>query len=251
MAARARLPYMSAMSDPKSPQGAEPPRPMPFAIMRNAHEALRASIRLQEQKLEADDVAGFRDEWTTFQRALAVHMKMEDESMFDLLDGVSQGAISAAKLPEEHVKDRELAAAVDALLPGADVPRLRAAWSEWKDDHLHHLTHEEEIMMPLTMKTAATPDARARVVHDRLLTPSEKDPSFDWYIGWVVGMLSQLGSASQPPNVATRVFAWGLMQACSPSQWTRLRPIVQTNTTPAIWDELTSGFGLNGDGPIV
>ena len=105
--------------------------------------------------------------------------------------------------------------------------------------------------MPLTMKTAPTPEARARVVHDRLLTPSEKFPDFDWYVGWVVSMLSQHGSASQSPNVATRVFAWGLMHACSPSQWNRLRPVVQANTTPAIWAELTSSFGLNGDGPIV
>jgi hypothetical protein len=246
--------YTRRMADPKtSPPagGADTPKPMPFAIMRNSHEALRASIRLQEQKLEAGDSAGFRDEWRTFQRALAVHMAMEDDFMFALLDGVSQGAITGARLPEEHVKDALLATAVDGVLSGADVTALRAAWSEWKDDHLHHLAHEEEIMMPLTMKTAPTPEARARIVHDRLLSPSEKFPNFDWYIGWVVGMLSQHGSASQPPNVATRVFAWGLQHACSPSQWNRLRPIVQANTTPAIWAELTSTFGLGGDGAIV
>jgi hypothetical protein len=224
---------------------------MPFAIMRNAHEALRASIRLQEQKLGAEDVAAFREEWQTFQRALAVHMAMEDESMFDLLDGVSGGAISAAKLPAEHVEDSKLGAAVDAALGDADVIALHAAWSAWKADHLHHLAHEEEVMMPLTMKTAATPEARARVVHDRLLGPSENFPNFDWYIGWVVRMLSEHGSEGQPANVATRVFAWGLQHACSPGQWNRLRPIVRQNCTPAIWDELSSKFGLNGDGPIV
>ena len=224
---------------------------MPFAIMRNAHEALRASIRLQEQKLDAGDGAAFREEWRTFQRALAVHMAMEDDAMFSLLDGVSAGAIASAKLPEEHVEDSRLAAAVDAALAGSEVSALRAAWSMWKEDHLHHLVHEEEIMMPLTMKTAATPDARARVVHDRLLRPSENLPNFDWYIGWVVRMLSQHGSAGQPANVATRVFAWGLQHACSPSQWSRLRPIVERNCTRGIWAELTSKFGLNGDGPIV
>jgi len=194
------------MTDPKTTPlaaGTDPPKPMPFAIMRNAHEALRASIRLQEQKLEAGDIAGFRDEWQTFQRAVAVHMAMEDDSMFELLDGVSGGAITSANLPEEHVKDAVLATAVDAALGGADTTAVRAAWSAWKDDHLHHLTHEEEIMMPLTMKTAATPEARARVVHDRLLGPSEKLDNFDWYIGWVVSMLCRYGSASQPPNVAT------------------------------------------------
>jgi hypothetical protein len=224
---------------------------MPFAIMRNAHEALRASIRLQEQKLDAGDVPTFREEWQTFQRALAVHMAMEDDFMFDLLDSISAAAITSAKIPAEHVEDMRLAAAVDAALKGADASALRAAWSAWKEDHLHHLTHEEEVMMPLTMKTAATPEARARVVHDRLLGPSEKLPNFDWYIGWVVRMLSRHGSAGQPANVATRVFAWGLQHACSPSQWSRLRPVVERNCTPEIWAELTSKFGLDRDGPIV
>ena len=106
-------------------------------------------------------------------------------------------------------------------------------------------------MMPLTMKTASTPEGRARIVHERLLGPSETLPNFDWYIGWVVRMLSEHGSAGQPANVATRVFAWGLQHACSPGQWTRLRPIVERNCTPAIWGELSTKFGLNGDGPIV
>jgi hypothetical protein len=254
MAVRAELLYSRRMSEPEtSPQAAsaEPPKPMPFAIMRNAHEALRASIRLQEQKLDAGDAAAFREEWQTFQRALAVHMAMEDDSMFGLLDEVGAGAITSAKLPAEHAEDSRLAAAVDAALGQADASALRPAWSAWKEDHLHHLAHEEEVMMPLTMKTAATPEARARVVHDRLLGPSENMPNFDWYIGWVVRMLSQHGSGAQPANVATRVFAWGLQHACSPSQWSRLRPIVERNCTPAIWAELTSKFGLNGDGPIV
>jgi hypothetical protein len=242
------------MSDAKpTPQGApaDPPRPMPFAIMRNSHEALRASIRQQEQKLDAGNKGAFQDEWRSFQRALAVHMAMEDDSMFGLLDSVGAGAITAAKLPAEHLEDKRLAGVVDAELAAGDANAVRAAWSAWKDDHLHHLAHEEEVMMPLTMKTAPTPEARARVVHDKLLGPSESLPNFDWYIGWVVKMLSEHGSAGQPPNVATRVFAWGLQHACSPSQWNRLRPIIERNCAPAIWNELTSKFGLNGEGPIV
>jgi hypothetical protein len=148
------------------------------------------------------------------------------------------------------VEDVRLAAAVDAVLAQGDARALRSAWSAWKEDHLHHLTHEEEVMMPLTMKTAPTPDARARIVHDRLLVTGEKLPDFDWYIGWVVNMLSRHGSETQPANVATRVFAWGLQHACSRDQWNRLRPVVERNCTPAIWEELTSKFGLDGDGPI-
>jgi hypothetical protein len=84
-----------------------------------------------------------------------------------------------------------------------------------------------------------------------LLGHGEDLPDFDWFIGWVVDMLSRHGSTGQPPDVATRVFAWGLQHACSPSQWSRLRPIVERNCTPAIWAELTSKFGLNDDGPIL
>ncbi len=244
---------LKIMSDAKSsaqPGGTDAPKPMPFALMRNAHEALRASIEVQAQQLAAGDISAFGVEWQTFQRALAVHMAMEDNGLFDLLDSVGNGAVAAARLPQEHAEDTRHAAAVDAALAAKDTGALRFAWAAWRQAHLHHLTHEEEIMMPLVMKTAATPEARARVVHERLLVPSERLPDFDWYIGWVVQMLSRHGSAAQPPNVATRVFAWGLQHACSPSQWQRLRPIVERNCPPAIWAEMTTRFGLDGEGTI-
>jgi len=233
---------------------AEAPKPMPFAIMRNTHEALRASIRLQQGHLDAGERAAFVAEWRDFQRALAMHMAMEDEAMFALLDQVGGGAVTAAALPAEHAEDTRLAAAVDAALAGApaagNFAALRAAWAAWKHDHLHHLEHEEAVMMPLTMKTAPTPHERARVVNDRLVTPFERRADFAWFVGWVVALLSRHGSAAQPPNVATRVFAWGLQHASSREQWQRLRPVVQQATTPAIWTELKEQFGLDGDGPL-
>jgi hypothetical protein len=73
------------------------------------------------------------------------------------------------------------------------------------------------------MRTAVTPDARARVVHGRLLAPTE----------------------------GLHKFARGLQHACSPGQWSCLRPIVERNCAPAIRAELTSESGLAGDGPIV
>src|SRR5687768_9410219 len=61
---------------PATPASAETPKPMPFAIMRNAHEALRASIRLQGEALESGDTRAFADEWRRLRRGLAVHMAM-------------------------------------------------------------------------------------------------------------------------------------------------------------------------------
>ena len=232
------------------PSAVETPKPMPFAIMRNAHEALRAGIRLQGRALEGADLGTFADEWKRLQRGLAVHMAMEDQAMFALLDEAGGGAISAAGLPGEHEHDRRLVAAVDAALAGGDTAALRQAWSVWHDEHLQHLEHEEAVMMPLTMKTAPTPEGRARIVHERLLTPAAELPDFDWFVGWVVLMLSAHGSSAQPPSVATRVFAWGLQHASSPPQWRRFRPIVERNCPPAMWNELVAGFGLDSDGKI-
>ena len=238
------------MTNPSTP--AEAPKPMPFAIMRNSHEALRASIALQGRLLEAADLAAFTTEWRTFQKALAVHMAMEDRSMFALLDEVGDGACTKENLPAEHVEDHRLAAAVDAALSrGADALRgAWTAWTAWRQEHLHHLEHEEKVMMPLTMKTGATPDARARVVHDRLLVPSASIPEFDWYLGWVVGMLSAHGSQGQPASVAVRVFVWGLQHACTPAQWEHYRAVVKAQCAPAIWAELAPKFNLDGGGAL-
>jgi hypothetical protein len=245
---------MDTIPNPAAAPAGDTPKPMPFAIMRNTHEALRAGIRLQQGHLDAGNRMAFAAEWRDFQRALAMHMAMEDEAMFALLDEVGAGAITAAELPAEHAEDMRLAKVVDAALAAApaagDFTALRTAWGAWKDDHLHHLEHEEAVMMPLTMKTAPTPHERARVVNEKLLTPFEQRADFAWFVGWVVGLLSRHGSTGQPANVATRVFAWGLQHASTREQWQRLRPVVQQATTPAIWTELTQEFGLAGDGAL-
>jgi len=245
--------HASLIADPRNAPRApiiDTPRPMSFAILRNTHEAFRTSIRLQEQALEFGDETSFRGEWRAFQRALAVHAAMEDDAMFALLDEAGAGAITAAGLPEEHLEDERLAARVDTALAAGDLALLCGTWAAWRDGHLHHLAHEEEIVTPLTMKTAPTPQARGRIVHERILAPAERLPDFDWAIGWVVRLLSEFGSTAQPPRVATRVYAWGLQNACSRSQWRRLRPIVERNCTAAIWAEMAVQFGLDGEGAI-
>jgi hypothetical protein len=226
------------------------PQPMSFAILRNAHEAFRTSIRLQEQALKFGDTMAFRAEWRSFRRALEVHMAMEDHAMFALLDEIGAGAISAAYLGDEHVDDERFATRVDAALSAGSASSLHGTWVVWKGVHLRHLAHEEEIVTPLTMKTGPTPQARGRVVHERVVNPTEHLPNFDATIGWIVQRLSEYGSTAQPPEVATRVFAWGLQNACSRSQWRRLRPVVQRHCTPSIWAEMASNFGLDGEGAI-
>ncbi|MBS0447368.1 MAG: hemerythrin domain-containing protein [Proteobacteria bacterium] len=240
---------ISGLRSERPVPSADAPRPMSFAVLRNTHEAFRTSIRLQEQALVLDDPISFRTEWQGFRRALAVHVAME-EAMFDVLDEVGNGALQASRTGAEHDEDERSAARVDAALAAGDLSMLFAAWTTWHGRHLRHLANEEQIVTPLTMKTGATPQARGRVVHDRILTPTEGLPDFDWSVGWVVRLLGEFGSTAQPPRVATRVYAWGLQNACSRSQWRRLRPVVQSHCAPEIWDEMASQFGLDGEGAI-
>jgi hypothetical protein len=243
-------PFAQTATAPRATD-ADAPRPMSFAILRNTHEAFRTSVRLQQEALFVGDEPGFRTTWQAFKRALAVHVAMEDHTSFVLFDEVGAGAVTAGHLSDEHLEEARFAARVDAALAGGSPALLYDSWAAWKDVHLQHLAHEEEIVTPLTMKTAPTPQARGRVVHERILTPAESLPDFDWSIGWVVRHLSEFGSTAQPPEVAIRVFAWGLQNACSRSQWRRLRPVVQRNCTPALWAQMANTFGLDGDGAVV
>jgi len=229
---------------------ADTPRPMSFAILRNTHEAFRTSIRLQGEALALGNRASFQARWHAMQRALAVHQAMEDTTLFVLLDEVSGGAIGAAGLLDEHDEETRFAARVEAALASGSSALLYGTWAAWREVHLRHLAHEEAVVTPLTMLTAPTAQARGRVVHERILVPTEHLSDFDATIACVVRLLSPYGSTAQTPHVATRVFAWGLQNACSHAQWRRLRPIVRRHCAPGVWEAIAGPFGLEGEGAV-
>ena len=57
----ARAPAMAS-----SAGAAPPPRPMPFAVARNAHEALRGALKDCQAAAAAGDLAAFAAEWGAF-----------------------------------------------------------------------------------------------------------------------------------------------------------------------------------------
>lgn len=56
--------------------------------MRNAHEAIRKALDELKGKVEQQDVEGFKALWANLKRAIQVHMKMEEEGFFQVLDEV-------------------------------------------------------------------------------------------------------------------------------------------------------------------
>ena len=223
------------------------PQPMSFAILRNTHEVFRKSIALMGEILDKGTLAEFRQEWANFRRFRATHVAMEEGAVFSLLDEVGDGAITEAGLGQEHVEDAENADLVEKATMADDVAR---AFEVWKKFQLEHLAHEERVMGPLTMKTAPTPAGRGQVVQERLVLPAIAHGDFDWYLAFAIKRLTAYGTAEQPPNIAVRVFAWGLQYAATPEQWNKWKQIVQENTTDEIWLEMVEKFQIDSDGKI-
>lgn len=105
-------------------------------------------------------------------------------------------------------------------------------------------------MGPLTMKTSTTPEGRGRVVQERLVLPAIEYGDFDWYLAFVINRLTAYGTAQQPPNIAVRVFAWGLQHASTPAQWASWNKLVQDNTSNGIWQEMVEQFQIDTEGKV-
>lgn len=124
----------------------------------------------------------------------------------------------------------------------AAVGALFEAWAAFFEQHLQH---EEKIMMPLTVKTGPTPKDRSRAFAKHLLSVAQ-DENFDFFVGWTVKYLSRYGSATQPANVATRVWVWGLQHASSAAEWKRWMPIIEANCVASVLQHIASQTNFYG-----
>ena len=223
------------------------PQPMSFALLRNTHEVFRQSIALMSELLDKGTLDDFRQEWRNFQRCRQTHLSMEEGAVFLLLDDVGVGAITEAGLGQEHIEDL---ANAELVGQAETIEETARTFATWKAHQLEHLAHEEKVMGPLTMKTAPTPAGRGQVVHDRLMLPALEHGDFDWYLAFVIKRLTTYGTSNQPPNIAVRVFAWGLQYASTPSEWNRWKKIIQEHTSSEIWAEMVEQFQIDGEGKI-
>jgi len=221
------------------------PKPMSFAILRNTHEVLRKSITLMREYLDKGTLGEFRQEWGNFRRCRSSHTAMEEGAVFSLLDEVSGGVITEAGLMQEHIDDEANAQLVEQATTADEVAR---AFEVWRSHQLDHMAHEEKVMGPITMKTAPTPEGRGQVVQEHLVLPALAHGDFEWYLAFVIERLTSYGTAQQPPNVAVRVFAWGLQHASTPTQWAQWKKIVKDNTSIEIWQEMVEQFQIDSEG---
>jgi hypothetical protein len=192
----------------------------------------------------------FVNEWSDYKRALAVHMTIEDNGLFNLLDHVGDEVVSREGLRGEHAQDVELQNKIDSAIADEDLTRLQQSFDHWSTDHLAHLEHEEKVMMPLIPRTGKGPISLGQAVHEHLISPMGSNSEFDWAVGWIVDKLNRFGSTDQSPNVAVRVFVWGLHYAANKSQWQRWLPIIKENVSDEIFQKMIDIYRIDRPGRI-
>lgn len=225
---------------------ATPNPPIAFAIMRNAHEALRKNLFEQLMPLlQNADKDGFQKEWTSFFKAMNYHAMMEDEYVFPMLDEFSGGKIANEMIPLEHVRDAKNIADVNDDINTDGIPKMET-FDRWRDHFLNHLSHEEKVMTPMTVTLAPTPGKRATALYEKVIKKLwKKDKeNFLFFIGWIVKQLSNFGSTNNNSSTATRVVVHGLQWSTNPTQWKEILQVVKENVSPEIWTEMVQDYHI-------
>lgn len=195
-------------------------------------------------------MSNFAEQWHDFQRALSVHMQIEDNGLFPLLDSVGNSAIADAGLRDEHSHDIKLQEAVDNAISKGDNSVVKQAFEAWRDDHLAHLTHEEDVMMPIIPNTGKNCIEHGQVVYQRLLSITDSIDEFDWALAWIIENLGRAQSINPPAEMMVRVFVWGLHYSADENQWQRWLPIVKANVSPTLYQQMVDNFRIDRAGRV-
>jgi len=152
----------------------------PFAFMRLTHEAVRAGVAQAVELATvlttdrtAETLDALESVYGQTRRGIEIHALLEERAFFPLLDSRFDGVCTREGLAQEHADDERRHAAIQRGLAtmrqtptddnAASVHRQIADWARETE---HHLKHEEDVMMPLTMQVAQTEQGRARAVRD-------------------------------------------------------------------------------------
>ena len=195
-------------------------------------------------------MSNFSLEWRNLQRAVDMHMQMENDGFFQLLDNIGDSAVNKAGLRDEHDHDLQLRKNVDKAISENDSSALTNSFETWREKHLKHLVHEEEVMMPLIPKAGKSCVEHGQVIHDQILSSIASNEEFDWTLGWILEKLASSDSGGQPSDVMVRVFVWGLHYCADDSQWQRWLPIVNATVSDQLYQHMVKTFRIDRPGRI-
>lgn len=229
--------------------------------MRNSHEAFRACLNVLDEFLHGspEERVKFLPIWHDYVRSMVVHMQIEDNDMFRLLDEVSKGGITRSGLLAVHPAEQLVFEQVQHILPNEDSTEVewhtfRELFNRWRKVHEDHFLSEEKEMMPLTQKVASTPEARAEIVHDRIIVNGKNRNinDFHFHIEFCVKYLSKYGSTSNDAFTATSAYVRGLKSASTPDEWLyEFLPIVKSACEPDVWARIKEKYNIESTDDVL
>ena len=201
------------------------PKPVPMAIMRNAHEVIRGAMQDIQEALDKDDFETAREMWHRFNRFSDLHMKMEEGNkdsnlagLFGLVDEHRDKAAKKAGLRHQHSNLYELEEdVVDIFEKAPDVDRAKEVFPIFRQENENHLKEEEDVLMPEIRKMMKSGVQVKKLIQTEIvpvLLQNEGDIEFFVRFGNEV-------LARHESDEKTRVRVWNqaLWSLATPEQW--------------------------------
>jgi hypothetical protein len=140
-------------ADPRSVGSA--PKPIPMAIMRNAHEVIHGAMIDIQSHLDQNHFQKALQLWRQFNRFISdlEGRKKGAKGLFRLINDYADGATESVGLMDSHRALYELEEDVrDIVEPALDVERAKHIYPVFMKGNDKHLTEEENVLMPAIQK---------------------------------------------------------------------------------------------------
>jgi len=204
------------------------PKPMPMAIMRNAHEVIRGAMQDIQEMLDQDDFENARKLWHELHRFTDLHMAMEEgrkgcnaRGIFKLVDEHADDAAKKGKLRHSHETLYELEEdVVDIFEKAPDMDRAKDIFPIFRKENEAHLTEEEDILMPSIQKMMKQGLPIKQYIKTDILpvlTMKEDKHDLEFFIRFANQVLERHDNVDGKPRV--RVFDHGLWALATAEEW--------------------------------
>jgi len=212
----------------------------PFAVMRLSHEAIRFAVKDIEEASKDKDVKIDRLQtiYNDLERMFALHGQQEDDVFFPLLDKKFDEIISKKGILSIHSEDTKLRNNIKESFDSKD--KLIKALKEWTDHLSEHMKVEEEVMMPLTMKTADSVEERGAIVRN-IINVNRKEFT-QYQFEYVLNKL-----VKHKPFGAVLMYCKAVQMASNKEEYDAVKTKIEGIVGEEIWKKLQSK-GVQEDG---
>ena len=225
--------------------GGTAPKPMPMAIMRNAHEVIRGAMKDIHTMLEKDDFESARALWYQFNRFSDLHMRMEEglkkanaKGLFQLVDDHADGAAKKAGLRHHHSNLYELEEdMVDIFERAPDIQRAKEVYPYFLEENYAHLKEEEDILMPAISKMMKKGvNIKKYIKSDILPVLLHKEGDLEFFLKFGNEVLERHDNVEGKPRV--RVFDHAFWALASGEEWAEWSVWIQESLSPEKYAEV-------------